>query len=261
MNFKPDIEKPNKITKKDLQKVYLRSIPMEHSWNYERMMHSGYTFAMLPVLRKLYPKKEDYIQALQRHMELYNVTPAISTFPLGISAAMEEKNAEDPEFDTTSINNVKTAFMGPLLGIGDAMYLGTFRIIAMGVGVSLAKKGSALGPQLFWLIYNIPNVLTKLEASGILKKVMSYASILGLTICGAMTAENVYFSIPVKFGIGEEATTLQAVIDGIAPGILPLALFGIMYMIFKKKKISPIIVMLILMAIGVLGAFLGILST
>ena len=90
---------------------------------------------------------------------------------------------------------------------------------------------------------------------------MSYASILGLTICGAMTAENVYFSIPVKFGIGEEATTLQAVIDGIAPGILPLALFGIMYMIFKKKKISPIIVMLILMAIGVLGAFLGILST
>lgn len=91
MNFKPDIEKPNKITKKDLQKVYLRSIPMEHSWNYERMMHSGYTFAMLPVLRKLYPKKEDYIQALQRHMELYNVTPAISTFPLGISAAMEEK--------------------------------------------------------------------------------------------------------------------------------------------------------------------------
>lgn len=278
MNFKPDIEKPNKITKKDLQKVYLRSIPMEHSWNYERMMHSGYTFAMLPVLRKLYPKKEDYIQALQRHMELYNVTPAISTFPLGISAAMEEKNAEDPEFDTTSINNVKTAFMGPLSGIGDAMYLGTFRIIAMGVGVSLAKKGSALGPLLFWLIYNIPNfgirylltffgynlganALTKLEASGILKKVMTYASILGLTICGAMTAENVYFSIPVKFGIGEEATTLQAVIDGIAPGILPLALFGIMYMIFKKKKISPIIVMLILMAIGVLGAFLGILST
>ena len=55
-------------------------------------------------------------------MELYNVTPAISTFPLGISAAMEEKNAEDPEFDTTSINNVKTAFMGPLSGIGDAMY-------------------------------------------------------------------------------------------------------------------------------------------
>ena len=29
MNFKPDIEKPNKITKKDLQKVYLRSI----RWN------------------------------------------------------------------------------------------------------------------------------------------------------------------------------------------------------------------------------------
>ena len=27
------------ITKKDLQKVYLRSIPMEFTWNYERQMH------------------------------------------------------------------------------------------------------------------------------------------------------------------------------------------------------------------------------
>ena len=54
-------------------------------------------------------------------MELYNVTMYISTLPLGITAAMEEKNAEDPNFDTTSISAVKTAFMGPLSGIGDAM--------------------------------------------------------------------------------------------------------------------------------------------
>ncbi len=277
MSFNIHADYDGKITKKDLQKVYLRSIPMEHSWNYERMMHSGYCFAMLPILKKLYPKREDYIEAMQRHMELYNVTMYISTLPLGISAAMEEKNAEDPNFDTSSINSVKTAFMGPLSGIGDALYHGTLRIIAMGIGVSLAMKGNVLGPILFWLIFNIPNFgvrylltflgyklgiesLDKLEKSGIMDKVMQAASILGLVVTGAMTAENVYFSIPIKFGIGSDATTVQKILDGIVPGIGPLVLFGICYYIFKKKKCNPIVMMLILMALGVVGAFFGFLA-
>ena len=158
MSFNIHGEYKGIITKKDLQKVFWRSIPMEHAWNYERMMHSGFCFAMLPILRKLYPKKEDYIEAMQRHMELYNVTPYISTLPLGIAAAMEEKRAEDIEnFDTDSITNVKTAFMGPLSGIGDSIYWGTIRVIAMGIGTSLAIKGNILGPILFWLCFNIPN--------------------------------------------------------------------------------------------------------
>lgn len=278
MSFSLHPEYKGKLTKKDLQKVYLRSIPMEHSWNYERMMHSGYCFAMLPVLKKLYPKKKDYIEAMQRHMELYNVTPYISTLPLGISAAMEEKRAENPEeFDTSSISNVKTAFMGPLSGIGDAMYWGTLRIIAMGIGTSLAMKGNVLGPILFWLVFNIPNFgfryiltflgyklgvesLDKLQKSGIMDRVMQAASILGLTVAGAMTAENVYLTIPIKFGIGSDATTVQKILDGIAPGLVPLALFGIIYYIFKKDKCSPIVMMLLLMALGIAGAFFGFLA-
>lgn len=277
MSFNIHTDYNGKITKSDLRKVWLRSIPMEHSWNYERMMHSGYCFAILPILKKLYPNKEDYIKALQRHMELYNVTMYISTLPLGITAAMEEKNAEDPNFDTTSISAVKTAFMGPLSGIGDAMYHGTLRIIAMGIGVSLAMKGNILGPILFWLIFNIPNfglrypltflgyklgveAMDKLEKSGIMDKVMQAASILGLTVAGAMTAENVYLSIPIKFGIGKDATTVQSILDGIMPGILPLALFGVIYYIFKKDKCNPIVMMLLLMVLGVVGAFFGFLG-
>lgn len=41
-----------KITKRDLWSVYFRSLTMESSWNYERMMHMGYTFSMVPIIRK-----------------------------------------------------------------------------------------------------------------------------------------------------------------------------------------------------------------
>ena len=35
----------NTITKSDLKKVFLRSIPMEFTWNYERQMSLGYCYA------------------------------------------------------------------------------------------------------------------------------------------------------------------------------------------------------------------------
>lgn len=42
------------INKKILRKVFLHSIPMEHSWNYERMMNLGYCYAMILALKAIY---------------------------------------------------------------------------------------------------------------------------------------------------------------------------------------------------------------
>ena len=51
--------------------------------------------------------------------------------------------------------------MGPLSGIGDTFFWGTFRIIGSGIGISLAMQRNLLGPLLFLLIYNIPNFLVR----------------------------------------------------------------------------------------------------
>ncbi len=146
----------NKLTKKELNQVFWRSFGMEWDWNYERQMNMAYCYCMLPVIKKLYSNKEDQIAAMQRHLEFFNTTPQLSTLILGISAAMEESNANDPNFDTESINSVKVSLMGPLAGIGDSFIWGTLRIIATGVGLSLANQGNILGPILFLLIFNIP---------------------------------------------------------------------------------------------------------
>ena len=110
----------NKLTKKELNQVFWRSFGLEWSWNYERQMNMSYCYSMLPVIKKLYPNKEDQVAAMKRHLEFFNTTPQLTTLILGISAAMEESNANDPEFETESINNVKVSLMGPLAGIGDS---------------------------------------------------------------------------------------------------------------------------------------------
>ena len=51
--------------------------------------------------------------------------------------------------------------MGPLAGIGDSFFWGTFRIIGAGIGTSLAAKGSILGAILFLLIYNVPHLIVR----------------------------------------------------------------------------------------------------
>ena len=103
----------NKLTKKELNQVFWRSFGLEWSWNYERQMNMSYCYSMLPVIKKLYPNKEDQVAAMKRHLEFFNTTPQLATLILGISAAMEESNANDPEFDTESINREKDTLMGP----------------------------------------------------------------------------------------------------------------------------------------------------
>lgn len=266
-----------KLTKKDLNRVAIRSLGMEWDWNYERQMNMAFCYSMLPIIKKLYPNKDDQAEAMQRHLEFFNTTPHMSTLILGITAAMEEQNANDPEFETESINNVKVSLMGPLAGIGDSFIWGTLRIIATGVGVSLAAQGNILGPILFLLLFNIPaqglrfylmhagyklgsGFLAKVQESGLMEVLTYGASVLGLMVIGGMTAENVGINVPLVIGSGETATTLGDICNTIMPGLLPLAFTLLMYWLVSKKNVKTTTLLAALVVVGLVGSFFGILG-
>ena len=275
MTSKPMEIQETKITKKDLMKVFWRSIPMEFTWNYERQMHLGYCYALLPVLKKLY-KEEDLSDAMVRHMEFYNTTPFIITLPLGISAAMEELNAKDPEhFDKTSVSTVKTALMGPLAGIGDSFFWGTFRVTGVGVGAPLAVAGNILGPILYFLINFIPSeivrrvgfkigyeggseFLTRISEDGTLNKLTEAARIMGLVVIGAMMASMVNVNLVTVLNINGAQVVLQEIFDAICPKILPLGLTFACYWGLQKRY-SGTVIMIALLVLGVLAVALGLL--
>ena len=153
--------KTSVITKKDLRKVFWKSLPFEISWNYVRQDHLGFAYSMTPIIEKLYKNEEDRAEALERHIEFFNITVYFSTLVLGIITAMEEKRAENPDFDTQSISNIKASLMGPLSGIGDSIFLGTLRIIAAGIGASICMSGNPIGAVVFLLLYNVPAFLVR----------------------------------------------------------------------------------------------------
>lgn len=217
--LQPQAQEEARITPRDLRRVFWRSFQMEFSWNYERQMNLAFVYALIPVLKKLYPRKEELAGALKRHLVFFNTTPHIVTLLLGITTAMEEKNSQQKNMDANAIDNVKASLMGPLAGLGDSFFWGTLRLIATGIGTSLALKGNVLGPILFLLVFNVPHILVRwfftrwgyvlgtgvlqrIQKSGMMESLTYGASIIGLMVVGAMTASMIDITIPVSFGAG-----------------------------------------------------------
>lgn len=264
-----------KLDRSDLMRIFWRSRRQDASWNFERQQNLGSAYTMARCVDKLYNDDDEArARALQRHLDFMAITPHISTLLYGILAAMEEENANNPDFDEKSISAVRASLMGPLAGIGDSLIWGTLRIIAAGIAISFSQNGSILGPILFVLIINLPCIplryyclfkgyelgtdfFKQIQDSGIMEKVTYIASVVGLMVIGCMSASMVSFQLPILVGSGEFAQPLQTYFDQIMPGLLPLAIFGIMYYLLNKKiKTTTILIGVII--VSIILAFFGI---
>ncbi len=236
---------------------------------------SGFMWSILPALKRFYPEHDKLQDALTRHSTWYNITSNVGTFCMGLVAAMEKENSETDDFDTHSIDSVKASLMGPMSGIGDAIFWGVLRVIAAAVGMALcAENGSILGPIVFLLIYNIPswitrwvltvlgyrvgsNFITRLYEGGYMAIITKLASILGLLMIGAMTANSVSFTtilaIPLENG---DPVMIQDSLDTIFKGLIPLLYtLGCLKMLRKNVSVNWIIIgtMAVGLALGLLG--------
>ncbi|MBY4797863.1 PTS system mannose/fructose/sorbose family transporter subunit IID [Collinsella sp. AGMB00827] len=273
-----DAGQEHKITKADLIKTSLNigSLGMEFSWTYYKQMNIAFCLMVAKLLKKIYRDDEvGYRAALSRHMAFFNITVQFAPFVGGIALSMEERIARG-EADPESVNEVKAALMGPLSGVGDAIFLSTLRVLAAGIGISLCQSGSLLGPIAFLLIYNIPgfwlrvwgiqkgyhlgvNFLEQAIKSGLMEKVMLAIGIIGAMVIGSMTVGMFWATMPIPIGGGEDPATLQSILDSIMPGLLGLGAFGLYYWLLSKK-VSPTILILGTMALGVIGAYFGFLA-
>ena len=81
------------LTEKDIKKAYMRWYNCcEISNSYERMQTVSFCYAISSVLKKLYPKKEEYVAALQRHLNFFNSQGIWGSSLLGVAMALEEEN-------------------------------------------------------------------------------------------------------------------------------------------------------------------------
>lgn len=268
-----------RLKRSDLLKHWLIGLGAEVGYNYERMQASGNILAMVPIIRRLYKDPKDISDAMKRYLVFFNTEPSfIGNVIPGICASLEEQRANGADISDEMINGLRTGLMGPLAGIGDSLAGGVIYPIGVSLGCTLALDGNFSGPVIFFLIftgimlavgYNLyfmgyrkgsSAVMSLLgEGSGSLTRLTDAFGILGLMVVGAMGAQNVLVNLSAVIHVGETQVVLQEVLDGLIMNLLPFGLIIGTWMLLKKK-VSPVIVVLLLMVVGIGGYYLGILG-
>jgi PTS system mannose-specific IID component len=267
-----------KLDKQTLKKSLFRDMfTLQWSWNYERMQALGFLWAILPVLQKVYKKEDELKEAMKRHLQFYNTNPVASPLILGATIALEEDRAGK------AASSIKVGLMGPLAGIGDTIQAVLFRPIIAVIAASLAMSGSGIGPlliflagilwmavkvPLFWLGYNKSTALiSDVAGDGLLDSITNTATIAGITVIGGfipsimkglVTPLQFARTITVDGQDVEKVIEVQEVLNGIVPYLIPVLVVGLAYYLIKKK-VSPVKILLVLVALAFITSLLGIL--
>lgn len=270
--------KPEPLAPADIRKSWFHWYALaEVSNSFERLQSLSFCAAMIPILKKLYKRPEDLSAALKRHLTFFNTQGTWGSVIHGITIAMEEQKANGADIPDEAITGIKTGLMGPFAGIGDTLDWGILKPIVIGLCIPLGMAGSPLAPILMITIFLAITMYTgyflwktgyrlgresisHLLESGWIHQLITGAGVLGMFMMGALSATFVKVSTPFEIVLkNSNPIQLQAMLDKIAPGLLPLAtVFGV-YWFLQKKGPKYVQLLLILLAISAVGAILGIL--
>lgn len=265
--------------RKMLNKIFLRSFTVFASGagGAAKAGADGWLYSIMPAINRYYKDDpEKRADAMTRHTTWYNITQNVGTFAMGLVASMERENTLHDDFDTESIDGTKVSRMGPMSGIGDAIFWGCLRVIAAGIGINIAMTGSPLGAILFLLIYNIPSILcryfmtylgftlgtnfiSRLYEGGLMRLVTRATSTVGLTMIGAMTAANVKFTSIISFPVeGSDPITLQSYLDQIFLGLVPLCLTLFVLWLMRNKNVNVNVILVGIMVLAIVLGLIGV---
>jgi len=154
-------------------------------------------------------------------------------------------------------------------GIGQLFWL-TLLPICGGIGASLALQGSILGAVVFIVLFNVVHLGLRFGLAhyayrmGVAaipliksntKKVGHAASIVGMTVIGALVATYVRLNTTLEIKAGDAVVKLQAdVIDKLMPAFLPLVYTLTMFWLVRRGW-SPLRLIGITVLLGVVGKF------
>ncbi|WP_406827414.1 PTS system mannose/fructose/sorbose family transporter subunit IID [Pediococcus inopinatus] len=276
MMSEKEIKEENKksvITKHDLNRMGVRWCFMGvNAFNYETQEGPGYTYAVAPALRKIYPNDDDYEKAIANHLKYFNTTTAMANILMGATTAMEEKESVK---SLDAVQGLKTSLMGPLAGIADTLIWVLWPTIIGSISGYMAIKGNPLG-AIIWFLCNIAFFFVKVWFTRLgyfsgTKLITSLgdrisiftesASIMGLTVVGALIASVVTVTTPITFKFGAVKMGLQAdILDKIMPALLPVLLTWVVYKLIGNKKWTMNRIILLLIVFAMVCSFFNILK-
>ena len=260
-----------KITKKDLRRANYRWLMSVCTFNYQTQQGASVAYSLSPILRKIYKNDDDYVEALNNHFQYFNTQPWLASIVLGATVAMEEKEGLRAK---QAIQDFKVGVMGPLAGIGDSLLMVMIPTIMGSIAAYMAKEGNPIGVLLWMILIFIifalrmrgfefgykQGVKIITEYGEKLNNLTEAASVLGLTVVGALIPSVISVVVPIKFTFGEVAMEIQPLLDQIMPSLVPVILTFVVYRLLGYKRMSVTKIILLVILFAMVAAAFGFLA-
>ncbi len=260
------------LDKKTLNQIALRSFFVGSSINGETGESIGWTWAMMPGLKKIHTDQQDLALSMGHNLEFVRTGSFFSTLAMGIVLSMEQQKA-----DLETIRSVRTA----ACGAADSLSASVFRCLLIpftaAMACSLSASGSVKGPLLFLAILLVLTVALRFgllyygysKGTKAMEKLTKKRSALknaavsgGLFMVGAMTVyygRNILTKVSIENSMSSGSSiTLNQSLQYILPGVIPVLVTLLLYYLLTKKNWSVFKCVLLVIAIGLAGSLLGI---
>ena len=79
--------------KKMFRTIFWRQFQLLGCMSHTRMQGIGFGWSLAPILKEIYPDREEYLEALKRESMFFNTTQALAPFIMGLTVSMEKENA------------------------------------------------------------------------------------------------------------------------------------------------------------------------
>ena len=117
--------------------LFLRSFFLQAGWNFVKYQNLGFTFIMLPFLRRLYKDDPEALPSvMQRYLDTFNTQPIMASFCFGALAKQEEAIAQkqslkDYKEQVLEWNGVRRGLSITAASIGDRLFWGTLKPLTL----------------------------------------------------------------------------------------------------------------------------------
>ncbi|WP_186432345.1 PTS system mannose/fructose/sorbose family transporter subunit IID [Oenococcus oeni] len=261
------------ITKRDRHNAILRWMFMGSAlFNYETQQATSVVWSLSKLLRKIYPKDDDYVAALDNHFKYFNTTTAMANIILGATTAMEEKDGIKSK---DAVQALKTSLMGPFAGVGDTIIWVLLPTVMGSISGYMAINGNPLG-AIAWIIINIilfwvriklfdigytSGVKLVTEFSDRLSLFTSAISVMGLMVVGTLMSTVVKVYTPLTFMTGKVKLAVQTgIFDKVMPALLSVLVTWAVYKMLDSKFWTPTKIIVAIIVFSLIGSFTGILG-
>ncbi|APT18693.1 PTS system transporter subunit IID [Amylolactobacillus amylotrophicus DSM 20534] len=257
----------NHITKKDKKSIFIRSyLGLQLGWNYERMQGLGYAYSVMPALKRLYKDDPDKMkQALTLETGFFNTTPQMAHLIIGADVALQDQLGMNDQSEK-AIAGLKTGLMGPFAGVGDTIFVAIYNAIIFSITAYMAMSNQPLGllipiigcaviAYVRWRLFGFGLEQGQKLASAFGNRMAIFtegASILGLTVVGAMIPAVINYSVDITYKVGKVTMSVQEMLDKILPALIPLSIALFSYWILGRKRMNSTRLIFVLILLGML---------